>query len=343
MKEIDLAAQTLFAELLQRSLDAEFDSEYGEHGGFVRKKSKNREYWHFQWREGEKIRNKYVGPVSDAAITDRVQRFSTLKASFKRRQTLVRALIAAGLPTPDPLSGRIVEALWKAGFFRLRGVLVGTLAFQTYAGVLGVELGRRPLMTQDADFAQFWGVSENIGESLEPPLTILRSVDETFREVPHINDPFVSTRYRNARDYMVDFLTPNRGSDEHQRRPARMRALAGTGAEPLRHLDFLIHKPERTVLLHGGGIPVTVPRAEAFAVHKLIVAVDRVNQAKSTKDIQQVDLLIEALALKRPAELAEAWQQAWSAGRQWRRKLESGRARLPGETQTTLKSAVQRR
>lgn len=63
-----------------------------------------------------------------------------------------------------------------------------------------------------------------------------------------------------------------RGSEDHQGKPARMRALAGTGAEPLRHLDFLIREPERSVLLYGGGVPVTVPRAEAFAVHKLIVA-----------------------------------------------------------------------
>ena len=339
MKEVDLATQTLFAELLQRSLDAEFDAEYRENGTFVRKRSKDREYWHYQWRDGEKILNKYVGPVSDESITDRVQRFATLKASFKRRQTLVRALEAAGLPTPDPLSGRIVEAFWKAGFFRLRGVLVGTLAFQTYAGLLGVELGRRPLMTQDADFAQFWGVSENIGESIEPPLTILRTADETFREVPHVSDPFVSTRYRNGHDYLVDLLTPNRGSEDHQGKPVRMKALRGAGAAPLRHLDFLIYEPERSVLLHGGGVPVTVPRAERYAVHKLIVAVDRVNQAKSVKDTEQAAILIEALAIRRPTELAEAWKTAWDTGKEWRRKLESGRARLPSETQGMLKSA----
>src|SRR5262245_50973956 len=125
MEEVDLAAQTMFAELLQRSLDAEFDAEYRENGAFIRKKSRDRFYWHYQWREGEKVLNKYVGPVTDESITDRVNRFATIKAGFKRRQTLVRALVAAGLPTPDALSGAIIEAMWKAGFFRLRGVLVG--------------------------------------------------------------------------------------------------------------------------------------------------------------------------------------------------------------------------
>ncbi len=343
MQEIDLATQTMFAELLQRSLDAEFDAEFRENGTFIRKKSKNRFYWHYQWRDGDKTRNKYVGPVTDKSITDRVQRFETIKSSFKRRQTLVRALAAAGLPTPDPLSGAVIEAMWKAGFFRLRGVLVGTLAFQAYAGALGVRLGGRPLMTQDADFAQFWGISENIGESMQPPLTVLHGVDATFKPVTNINDPFVSTRYRNNRDYLVDILTPNRGSDEHQSRPARMKALSGAGAQPLRHLDFLIHQTERSVLLHGGGVPVTVPRAERYAVHKLIVAVERIDQAKSGKDVQQAEMLIEALATKRPAELAAAWRTAWDTGERWREKLEAGQARLPEAARQLLAGVLERK
>jgi hypothetical protein len=343
MQEIDLATQTMFAELLQRSLDAEFDTEFRENGTFIRKKSKGRFYWHHQWREGDKTRNKYVGPVTDKSITDRVNRFATIKSSFKRRQTLVRALAAAGLPTPDPVSGSIVEAMWKAGFFRLRGVLVGTLAFQTYAGALGVRLGGRPLMTQDADFAQFWGVSENIGESMPHPLIILRSVDETFKEIPNIDDPFVSTRYRNKMDYAVDFLTPNRGSEDHQGKPAKMKAFAGSGAQPLRHLDFLIHQPERSVLLYGGGVPVTVPRAERYAVHKLIVTVERVEQAKSPKDVLQAQTLIEVLAAKRPAELAAAWRTAWDAGDRWRAKLEAGHERLPAATKEILADILGRK
>ncbi len=343
MQNIDLATQTMFAELLQRSLDAEFDDAFSERGTFRRKKSKGRFYWHHQERLGDKVVSRYVGPVTDKSITDRVNRFAEIKSNFKRRQEMVRALAAAGLPTPDPLSGAVIEAMWKAGFFRLRGVLVGTLAFQAYAGPLGIRMPSRPMMTQDVDFAQFWVVSENIGESMQAPLSILYGVDETFREVPNIDDPFISTQYRNRAGYRVDFLTPNRGSDQHQSKPARMKALAGSGAQPLRHLDFLIHEPERSVLLHGGGIPVTIPRAERFAVHKLIVAVERQDQVKSAKDIHQAQTLIDALAARRPVELARTWRTAWGKGPRWREKLEAGTARMTAATREILETILRGR
>lgn len=38
-----------------------------------------------------------------------------------------------------------------------------------------------------------------------------------------MNDPFITTRYQNRRHYSVEFLTPNRGGDEHQGKPARNR------------------------------------------------------------------------------------------------------------------------
>lgn len=224
--------------------------------------------WYHQQKIGGKLVSTYVGSVTDKSITSRVNRFAEIKSDFKQRQEMVRALAATGLPTPDALSGAIVEAMWKAGFFRLRGVLVGTVAFQAYAGPLGIKLGGRPLQTQDTDFAQFWDISENIGDSMPPVIEVLTGVDTNFEEVPNINDPFVSVAYRNARGYRVDMLTPNRGAAEHQGRPAHMKALRGSGAQPLPHLDFLIHDPERSVLLSKGGIAVTIPRAERYAVHK---------------------------------------------------------------------------
>jgi hypothetical protein len=336
MQEIDLATQTMFAELLQRSLDADFDETFGTRGTFRRKKSKGKFYWNHQERIGSKIITKYVGPVTDKSITDRVNRFAQIKSNFKRRQEMVRALSAAGLPTPDPISGAVVETMWRAGFFRLRGVLVGTIAFQAYAGPLGVRLGGTGLRTQDVDFAQFWGISENIGESMPAPLTVLQGLDESFKQVPDTNDPFVSSQYRNKKGYRVDFLTPNRGSDEHAGKPAKMKALAGAGAQPLRHLDFLIFQPERSVLLYGGGVPVTIPRAERYAVHKLMVAVERQDQVKSGKDLHQAETLIEVLTAKRPIELASAWQIAFDTGPRWRAKLEAATERLSERAQKNL-------
>jgi len=74
MQEIDLATQTMFAELLQRSLDAEFDDTFDVRGTFRRKKSKGRYYWHHQLRAGNKVVSRYAGPVTDKSITDRPAR-----------------------------------------------------------------------------------------------------------------------------------------------------------------------------------------------------------------------------------------------------------------------------
>lgn len=342
MEGLSLASQTTFAELLQRCLDAEFDETYNERGRFVRVRSRGKTYWHFRIQEGGKRKQIYVGPYADQSITDRVNRFASIKSDYKERQELVRSLIAAGLPQTDPLNGAIIQAMWKSGFFRLRGVLIGTVAFQAYAGPLGIKLRGRPLQTQDVDFAQFWGISENIGDSTPPILEVLRQVDKTFDELPHISDPLVSTRYRNKQRFVVDILVPNRGSEEHQDKPAKMKALGGGGAQPLRHLDFLIHQPERSILLINGGVPVSIPRAERYAVHKLIVAASRDDQVKSAKDIMQASTLIEALAERRPVELAHSWRTAWDTGPRWREKLEAGRERLPKEHRETIIRLVER-
>jgi len=82
--------------------------------------------------------------------------------------------------------------------------------------------------------------------------------------------------------------------------------------------------------------PVVVPRAERFAVHKVIVAVERLYTAKSDKVTAQADALIQVLAKKRPIELAEAWKTAWDTGERWRDKLEKGGAKLSDEAQEAL-------
>ena len=325
----NIATQTMFAELTQRAIDAEFDELYDERGNFLRKRVKTKEYWYYKRDEGGKAVSRYVGPVGDQSISGRIKRFETIKSDFRHRREMVRALTAAGMPSPDSMAGEVIEALWKGGFFRLRGVLVGTLAFQCYGGILGIRFPGVALKTGDADLAQFYDVSHMVNDTMPPILNVLRQADPTFNAVPHANHPHRVTRFRTATKYLVEFLTPNRGFDENQSEPAEMPSLGGASAQPLRYLDFLIRDPINSVVLHKGGIPVRVPSPERYAVHKLIVAVmRRVDPAKSDKDIRQSEQLIEALLPRRSFSLFEAWEEACARGPSWREHLLRGREML---------------
>lgn len=69
-----------------------------------------------------------------------MESFKTLKAAYRARRKLVSTLVReAYLPAAGLDDGRRREALAGAGLFRLRGVLVGTAAFDVYSAVLGVR------------------------------------------------------------------------------------------------------------------------------------------------------------------------------------------------------------
>jgi hypothetical protein len=248
---------------------------------------------------------------------------------------MVRALLASGLPAPDPVSGAVVAALQRAGFFRLRGILVGTLAFQTYSGALGVRLPTAMLLTGDADFAQFHDVSRNVEDSLPPILDILRAVDPTFTSIADTLDRARIAKFRSGQGYLVEFLTPNRGSEDHMGRPAEMPALGGASAMPLRFLDYLIYEPQRSAMLYNGGVSVTVPSPSRYAIHKLIISRRR-NTEKAEKDVAQAALLIDVLSSKYPVALREAFEEAVGRGDGWKTLLLEGLAQTPLSTRDQM-------
>jgi len=340
--KLPLAIQTLFSELEQRAQDADFSETFKKKGTFKKKKKRNRYYWYWQYRDGSRVLDKYIGPVTNKDITDRVVRFDQLKHDFDERLKIVRSLAAAGLPMADPLSGSIVEAFCRASFFRLRGVVVGTTAYQCYSGILGVRLEASILRTSDADFAQFFAIAQQIDAAMPPILDVLRSVDPSFREVPHLSDSRKSTKFVNDAAFKVEFLTPNRGSDDYQGTAASMPALTGASADPLRYLDFLIRHPIRSVVLHEAGVPVTIPSPERYAVHKLIFSHLRTDPSKVPKDVAQAVALIRAMADLRAPALAEAWQEAWERGPTWKRNLTVGLESLDEEARGILAGAVLR-
>jgi hypothetical protein len=341
----DISYQTLYSELIQRSLDESFTSEFSAAGRFVPVEVKNKKYRYFDTPkpEGGTQSRRYVGPLDDPEITKRVEAFKDLKADIKGRGRLVATLTReAYLSRPLQMSGRVVEELANAGCFRLRGVLIRTVAYHCYPGILSRRLDSIEMQTGDADFAQFHEISVAVGDSLPPIMDVLHRVDPTFREIPCRMDGRVSTQFVSRDKFKVEFLTPNRGSDDIAGKRVQMSALGGAAAFPLRFLDFLIREPARAVLLHGPGVPILIPSPERYALHKLIVGSrrkeDRDTATKAAKDRLQAKSIMEAIIANRQhGDLASAHMEAWDRGDHWVAAIRTGIATFNDEFRDFLR------
>ena len=337
--EIPIVLQTAYADLLDRCGLAAFSHAFAEDGVFTSKTVRGRRYWYFQVTEEDSTRKQlYVGPETPELL-ERIRVHKEARGEQRDRRTLVSTLVrSARLPRPEAPIGQIVEALAEAGIFRLRGVLIGTVAYQTYAAMLGTRLPRAALKTTDVDIAQFKNVSVAVEEKTPAVLDTLRKVDPSFRAIPHLRDQHSVTTYATKAGLRVEFLTPNEGPETDD--PAPLPALS-TDAQPLRFLDFLIRDPEPAVLLHGQGVYVMVPSPQRYAVHKLILARRRqLGTAKIEKDLQQAEALFEILVRKRRGELSAVWHEAVGRGKKWRQLIGEGLGLIDADVRDSTLKAV---
>lgn len=332
-----LLMQTTYAELLDRCRATAFNDAFPQPGTFVSKTIKEKRYWYFQQSSEEGRAQKYVGPETPELL-EQISKHKQIQDDERERRALVSTLVRShGLQRPPKEIGDVIAALAKAGVFRLRGVLVGTVAYQTYAPMLGERFPRSILQTNDIDIAQFKNASAAVGEQTPPVLNLLEDVDKTFRAVPHIHERNV-TSYVSKGGLRVDFLTPNEGPDTDV--PQHLPAFQ-TDAEPLRFLDFLLHEPEPAVVLHNAGIYVQVPSPQRYAIHKLIISRRRrEGDAKRDKDFHQSAALLEILNVKRPYELKSSWDEAFERGRAWRQALVEGLSQIPSRTRDAILRTV---
>ncbi len=335
-RDVPLMQQTVYAELLDRCLAAAFDEAFPESGTFVSKEVRSRKYWYLQ--EAGTKKQRYVGPETPELL-DRIAQHRQSRDSERERRALVSTLVrSAHLPRPLPALGDTLAALAKAGVFRLRGVLVGTVAFQTYSAGIGVRLPRSAMETLDVDIAQVRNVSIAVKDTVRGLLDALQEADASFRPVPPRPGSEGASSYQTGRgDIRVEFLTPNRGRDSDA---AVLLPALGTYARQLPFLDYLIRDPQHAVVLHGSGILVQVPTPERYCLHKLIIARRRSTvSAKIGKDLEQAQALLAVLARTRPSELRDAWDEAVARGRKWRRLLLEGLGQIdPRARDETLKT-----
>jgi hypothetical protein len=328
--KLPLGVQTTYAELVDLCALDEFDAAFPPNGSFVAVTVKGRRYWYYQYGAADETGRqprKYVGPDSESTA-ELVARHGAIKSSYRQRRSLVSVLRKYGLPTPFDETGKILRGLASAGVFRLRASVVGTVAYQTYGGILGVKLPAPTMQTADLDLAQPRAISVAVAKDEQTPafLDILQTIEPSFRAIPNLHGPYIAATYVNRQNYRVELLTDNRGPESE--RPAPLPAL-GTYAQPLRFLDFLLVDAIRAAVLWDGGVLVNVPQPERYAVHKLIVSERRTaTAAKRPKDLYQASSLFDALAEHRAHDLAAAWHEAYDRGPQWRKHLRDALAHL---------------
>lgn len=325
---LPVSLQTLYADLVDRSWSGSYEELIQAGSSPYKRTLKGADYWYLKMPmvAGKRGKDRYLGPDTEE-VRRRVSEHRDLKAVRKDRLDMIRALRNARLPAPDPMSGKILSALSEAGVFRLRAVVVGTVAFQTYGPMLGVRFRNTAGQTGDLDLAQFHSISISVDDEIDGDiLDSLKSVDERFEAIASPFDGRKAMRYAvrtgGQEEYTVDLLCPLRGPDRGT--VTRLKALQGD-AQLLRYLDFLIYGEINAVALHGIGVPINVPAPERYAIHKLIVSRLRIataaSQAKSRKDLAQSEALLEVLLEDRPDELQEVWNEALRRGRKWKEKL----------------------
>ena len=338
LQRLPLTVQTAYADLLARIqedtvLEIEGTPTLRERGG--------RKYWYAIQRYASNTVETYLGPDTEE-LRERIERVRELnedrKRRAKQRSDLVRMCREGGVPNVDGQTGKVLRALAKAGAFRLRAVVVGTHAFRCYPGLLGARMPEAIAVTEDIDVAAFQSIAIALDAYLDPALgEALRQIGP-FDDRPNLYQH--PTAWRDAEnETLVELLTPNEGADRDE--PLEMPAL-GAFARPLRFLDYLIHEPIQAVVLYRSGVLINVPQPARYAIHKLIVATRRVQNAqiKAAKDIAQATELIRVLSEDRPDDLEAAYREAMERGPSWRRHLEQGIRRLPAEARERLVDAI---
>lgn len=334
IQDHSLAGHTAYADLKRLHLDEQTSHLIGT---IRRKKIGGKAYLYDTFRIGTKMYDRYIGestPDVEARLSAAQELKRSKEGRARRMTNLARTLRAEGYIGLDAKTGSLLLAMSRIGIFRLGGTLIGTMAFRLYEGELGVRIGAdRLAQTGDVDIASFERLALAIGDTvIEPIGDVFGAL--SFEPLPSLEQKHVWRWADGASETTVEFLTTAMKGDEE----LKYLPTLGVSAQALHYMNFLLSKPIAAVALYRSGVLVQIPRPEAFAIHKLIVATRRAGgeaALKSGKDRAQAAFLIDVLARDRPDELAEAYADAMARGPKWRRRIEASLARMP-ETRERL-------
>jgi hypothetical protein len=307
--ELPASAQSAYVEILDLARTQELSRSIGNlSGSFNKKTVKGIEYWYYQFTDaaGGKLSQIFIGR-DDERLRELVARSREKEA--KVLQPLSKAAIALGCARTTPAHFRVIRRLNEIGFFLAGGLLVGTHAFQAYGNELGVSWG--PLgQTMDLDFAHS---GRNVQLALPATQRIdtrsaIERLEAGLLPVPGWTPREKTATFTSRRDKQlrVDFLTPMYGGKEEVFEHEGL----GVNLQPLRFLEFLLVDVRQVAVLSAlGVVMVNVPDSARYALHKMLVFVERGarNPGKAMKDLNLAAALLEVLSPYRSEDILELW------------------------------------
>jgi hypothetical protein len=299
----DAPFQVFFSELTERAL-AQSEVLLSSPGTVVTLEKNGRRYLYWRVYDAQgKRRDHYIGaenaPATDTALAEIRSRIAEAR-QFADGSLVLRK---QGYAAADNSAALTLAALFNAGVFRHGAMLVGTHAFGAILNALGVRLPAN-YYTEDIDVARY-GAIQLATRPEEGIIGILRQSGLPFVEVPELDVRKPSTSFRvRGRKLAVDLLVPG-GTRYRTRRIPEL----GAHATALPFLDYLLEGGVPAVVLgRDHVVPVRVPNAARYCLHKLIVATLRASRAaaKADKDIAQSAVLAAVLREKFEGDLLEA-------------------------------------
>lgn len=334
IKRLPESAQTLYAELLQKSA---IPIEGG--GSYVTKKIRERVYWYHQTITAEGVKKQHYIGADTPELREQIETLKSggdVSAIINARKKLVSMLGVAGALLEKGRSARIIDKMSRIGLFESGGAMVGSYAFACYGNMLGVESAASLRRTEDIDFS----VARTIDIAVHRDIrAALLDVDASLK-VPVQTNPGVFPFEMVSKDgFKIEFLTTRESPSD--RVPVSIVEF-GVHAQPLEFMDYLLDDLQEAVVLHGAGIPVKVPNPARFAIHKLAVSQIRPvgMQTKINKDIAQSAFVIEVLAQDNPGSLSIAIDDAVDRGDGLWHFAQKGVNRLPSEIISILTESV---
>ena len=331
MRPIPLNLMTLYADLLQSLEMADTPA-----GSIAVKTVKKKKYVYVTTKDGSARVERYLGAADNPSVQEEVDKIRHAAERTKSLKNTVSLLKQGRFAAPSLALGRILEVIANAGLFERGMTLVGTAAYQTYAGVLGYYAPAATLATNDADLSLAEFVPSEDEEDIE---SILKRADPTFKPVWHVDDKLPKA-FRASNGFIVDLVTSyGRG----RKSPVLVESL-GCAAIPLTFQEYAVGDSIQTVALYGSGVLVRVPAPLRFAVHKMLVAQRRksTEAGKKQKDLKQALELIDIYLKIDEGALQSELDDARNRGKAWQTAInaslkEIGRAARQGQLPLPVK------